>query len=209
MSVPYSARARSTTRTRTHDLRRDIGRHGLIDTVSPSLHSLFSSCASSFVVRRMYLPYIGCLTSRSIETATVLSILLLTTLPVSSRCPGMGAAPRSAAAVSVVCTSDITISPCASRNLSTGSRRPRQITFRCAGGKSSTHLLGEHRLNARNVLTHLRKLIRLRGLARGARHAQVELFAAQLEKLLAEILGFLAAQIFRFHVRTFMPGLGA
>src|SRR5271169_1628448 len=99
MSAPYSARARSTTRTNTHDLRRDIGRHGLMETVSPSLHSLFSSCASSFVVRRMYLPYIGCLTSRSTDTATVLSILLLTTLPVSKRCPGTGAAPGAAAGV--------------------------------------------------------------------------------------------------------------
>src|SRR5271170_172302 len=112
MSVPYSARARSTTRTSTHDLRRDIGRHGLIETVSPSLHSLFSSCASNFVVRRTYLPYMGCLTRRSTDTATVLSILLLTTLPVSSRCPGTGAAPAAAgcsAVAGVVCTSvDIT-----------------------------------------------------------------------------------------------------
>src|SRR5580658_5335850 len=113
MSVPYSARARSTTRTSTHDLRRDMGRHGLIDTVSPSLHSLPSSCASSLVVRRTYLPYVGCLTSRSTETAMVLSILLLTTLPVSSRCPGTGAAGCAAAAgtsaVSLACTTvDIT-----------------------------------------------------------------------------------------------------
>src|ERR1017187_6841754 len=81
MSVLYSARARSTTRTSTQDLRRDIGRHGLIDTVSPSLHSLFASCASSLVVRRTYLPYVGCFTRRSTDTAIVLSILLLTTLP--------------------------------------------------------------------------------------------------------------------------------
>src|ERR1700675_4054234 len=89
--VSYSARARSTTRTSIHDLRRDIGRQGLIDTVSPSLHSLLSSCARRLVVRRMYLPYIGCLTRRSTETAMVLSILVLTTLPVSKRCPGTGA----------------------------------------------------------------------------------------------------------------------
>src|SRR6195256_4011145 len=109
MSAPYSARARSTTRTSTHDLRRDIGRHGLIETVSPSLHSLFSSCASSLVVRRMYLPYIGCLTRRSTDTATVLSILLLTTLPVSKRCPGTGATPAVGAALvssTVVSVSD-------------------------------------------------------------------------------------------------------
>src|SRR5882757_1261726 len=95
--VSYSARARSTTRTSIHDLRRDIGRHGLIDTVSPSLHSLPSSCASNLVVRRMYLPYMGCLTRRSTDTAMVLSILLLTTLPVSNRCPGTGATPAAGA----------------------------------------------------------------------------------------------------------------
>src|SRR5882757_248118 len=109
MSVLYSARARSTTRTSIHDLRRDIGRHGLIDTVSPSLHSLPSSCASNFVVRRTYLPYMGCLTRRSTETAMVLSILLLTTLPVSRRCPGMGATPGAGAALvssTVVSVSD-------------------------------------------------------------------------------------------------------
>src|SRR5450631_2568842 len=105
MSVLYSARARSTTRTSIHDLRRDIGRHGLIDTVSPSLHSLFASCASSLVVRRMYLPYIGCFTKRSTETAMVLSILLLTTLPVSKRCPGTGVAP----ATTSVSTTEVSV----------------------------------------------------------------------------------------------------
>src|SRR5258708_19694681 len=72
---------------------------------------------------------------------------------------------------------------------------------RCAGKKSFTHLR-EHRLYARNVLTHLRKLIRLRALSRGAGHAQIELFAAQLEQLLPEIFGRLRAQVFCLHVRT-------
>src|SRR5580698_7485067 len=103
MSVLYSARARSITRTSIQDLRRDSGRHGLIDTVSPSRHSFLSSCARSLVVRRMYLPYVGCFTRRSTDTAMVLSILLLTTLPVSKRCPGTGAAPAGAA--SLDCTS--------------------------------------------------------------------------------------------------------
>ena len=56
-----------------------------IETMSPSRHSPFSSCASSFVVRRMYLPYAACLIERSISTAIVFCILLLTTLPVSVR----------------------------------------------------------------------------------------------------------------------------
>ena len=38
------------------------------------------------------------MTMRSTDTAMVLSILLLTTLPVSRRCPGTGAAPGAAAA---------------------------------------------------------------------------------------------------------------
>src|SRR5712675_474660 len=119
MSVLYSARARSTTRTSIHDLRRDIGRHGLIDTVSPSLHSLPSSCASNFVVRRTYLPYMGCLTRRSTETAMVLSILLLTTLPVSRRCPGTGATPAVGAVSSTVVSvsDDINISMRYAQNL--------------------------------------------------------------------------------------------
>src|ERR1700693_4344735 len=163
MSILYSARARSTTRTSIHDFRRDIGRHGLIDTVSPSLHSLPSSCASNLVVRRTYLPYMGCLTRRSTETAMVLSILLLTTLPVSSRCPGTGAAPGArcaspgwAAPASVDCTSlDITNSPGASRRIYGVDVTPT-YRARFAGRQSWTHLgLGEHRLHTRNVLTHL------------------------------------------------------
>src|ERR1700720_3268942 len=62
--------------------------------------------------------------------------------------------------------------------------------------------LGKHRLHTRNVLTHLCKLIRLRGLAGGARHAQIELLAAQLEQLLSESLWRLRTQILGLHVRT-------
>src|SRR5258708_7555005 len=144
--VSYSGRARSTTRTSIHDLRRDIGRHGLIDTVSPSLHSLLSSCASSFVVRRTYFPYMGCLTRRSTETAMVLSILLLTTLPVSRRCPGTGVGPGVGAALvsSTVVSAASPLAcigvdikpyllsmrfaqfPCASRNLQRGRSDPVQ-----------------------------------------------------------------------------------
>src|SRR5882757_8776229 len=137
----------------------------------------------------------------------VLSILLLTTLPMSKRCPATGAAPGAAA--SVDCASvDITNSscasrrfPCASRNVQRGRNDPVRLNSCNKSEKSFTHLR-KHRLYARNVLTHLRKLIRLRRLARGTGHAQIELFAAQLEKLLAEILGLLRAQVFRLHVRT-------
>src|SRR5277367_3501004 len=107
MSVLYSARARSITRTSIQDLRRDSGRHGLIDTVSPSRHSLLASCARSLVVRRMYLPYVGCFTRRSTDTAMVLSILLLTTLPVSKRWPGVGAVVGSASFSAVGLVVDI------------------------------------------------------------------------------------------------------
>src|ERR1700723_4680805 len=143
----------------------------------------------------------------------VLSILLLTPLPVSKRCPGTGAAP--AAAVFVYCASvEITNSscasrrfPCASRNFSCASRnfqRGQSGPARSCVGKSKksfTHL-GQHRLYARNVLTHLRKLIGLRRLSGRPGHPQIELFTAQLEKLLAEILRRLGAQIFGLHVRT-------
>src|SRR3984893_9425790 len=99
MSILYSAPARSKTRNNIHDFKRGIGRHALMATVSPSLHSLPSSCASSFVVRGTYFPYMGCLTRRSTDTAMVLSILLLTTLPVSRRCPGTGVGPGVGAAL--------------------------------------------------------------------------------------------------------------
>src|SRR5690606_21242614 len=72
----------STTR---HDLRFESGRHSLIATVSPVRHALSSSWAMIFVVRRMYLPYIGWRTSRSTATVTLLSILSLITRPTTLR----------------------------------------------------------------------------------------------------------------------------
>ena len=69
------------SRRRATFLRLLIGRHSTIATVSPSRHAPSSSCAMSFVVRRMNLPYAGCLTSRSTDTVTLFCILLLTTRP--------------------------------------------------------------------------------------------------------------------------------
>src|SRR5882757_976866 len=107
---------------------------------------------------------------RSTETVMVLSILLLTTLPMSKRCPATGTAP---AAASVVCASvDITVSPGAARRIYGVDATPT-YRARCAGKRSFTHL-GKHRLYARNVLAHLRKLIRFRRLTRGTGHAQIE-----------------------------------
>src|SRR5690349_16301994 len=85
MAAPYasvSTGARSTISTTRHDLRLLIGRHSTIATVSPARHVPSSSCAMTFVVRRMNLPYAGCLTRRSIDTVTLFCILLLTTRPI-------------------------------------------------------------------------------------------------------------------------------
>src|SRR5690606_20852539 len=54
--------ARSTISTRAQLLRFDSGRVCRIVTRSPTRASLFSSCASSLVLRRTNFPYIGCLT---------------------------------------------------------------------------------------------------------------------------------------------------
>src|SRR5690606_13494771 len=55
-----------------------------ISTVSPSLHSLFSSCAVYFFVFKTNLPYIGCFILIVSLTTIVFSILLLETTPILS-----------------------------------------------------------------------------------------------------------------------------
>src|SRR5690606_545925 len=55
-----------------------------ISTVSPSLHSLFSSCAVYFFVFNTNLPYIGCFILIVSLTTIVFSILLLETTPILS-----------------------------------------------------------------------------------------------------------------------------
>src|SRR5664279_264991 len=61
------------------------GRPSWISTRSAAFASLFSLCAWYLLERTMILSYIGCLTRRSIRTVTVLSILSLTTRPISVR----------------------------------------------------------------------------------------------------------------------------
>src|ERR1700742_751330 len=78
--------ARVTISTTRQFLVLDFGAHSAMRTVSPSLHSLFSSCAWTFVDRRTILPYSGCCTWRSSSTVTVFCILLLTTRPSIVRC---------------------------------------------------------------------------------------------------------------------------
>src|SRR5690625_7254648 len=56
-----------------------------METVSPAFAWFASSWACSLVERLTYLPYSGCRSRRSIMTTMDLSILSLTTLPVSVR----------------------------------------------------------------------------------------------------------------------------
>src|SRR5262249_53858419 len=60
------------------------GRVSVMATLSPILASFFSSCARKVDVRRWVFPYSGSRTCRSIATFTVLSILSLTTTPVTT-----------------------------------------------------------------------------------------------------------------------------
>src|SRR5580765_1301468 len=81
----YAARAFSSSLAIRHALVLESGRHSSISTRSPSPHSFFSSWAWYFFERVRIFPYIGCVTRRSTRTVTVLSILSLTTRPVSVR----------------------------------------------------------------------------------------------------------------------------
>ena len=89
IAATSSIRPFSTTRTNAQRFVRDIGRDSTISTRSPMCDSLFSSCTWQIVLRRTYLPYRGCLTSRGISTRRVLAVLSLVTIPVSTRL-GMG-----------------------------------------------------------------------------------------------------------------------
>src|SRR5579884_2736025 len=67
----------------TQRLRALSGRLSAMATRSPTFASFFSSWARNVEVRRCVLPYSGSRTWRSIATFTVLSILSLTTTPVT------------------------------------------------------------------------------------------------------------------------------
>src|SRR5690606_35556190 len=66
----------------------------------------------------------------------------------------------------------------------------------------SPALFAHHGLHARDAAADFRKLIRLRRLARSARHAEIELLAAKLDELLLQIRGRLLSQFFRVHCLT-------
>src|SRR6218665_175963 len=70
--------------TNLHLLLLLKGLVSVIKTVSPSVHSLFSSCAVYFFVFKTNLPYIGCFTLVVSLTTIVFSILLLETIPILS-----------------------------------------------------------------------------------------------------------------------------
>ena len=65
-----------------HLLVLDMGLVSITSTISPTVHSLFSSCTCSFILLFITLPNSGCLKLSSMATTMVLSILVLTTLPV-------------------------------------------------------------------------------------------------------------------------------
>src|SRR5215470_5337214 len=94
-------------------------------TKSPSLQLPASACASSLVVRRMNLPYVGCLIRRSISTAMVFCILVLTTRPVRVR------APLTSTLLSSALTSCLRPGPCAAAAASSSRAR-------CCGARPRT-----------------------------------------------------------------------
>src|SRR5262245_10933133 len=74
----------STISTKRQFLVLLSGRVSMIVTVSPILHSFFSSCATNLEVLFTNLPYFGCFTLRITATTIDLFILLLVTIPVFS-----------------------------------------------------------------------------------------------------------------------------
>src|SRR5690606_9853251 len=76
--------ASSITSTSLKRLSLDSGRVSMIFTTSPILAVLFSSCALYFFVYLIRLWYKSCFLYVSTATTIVLSILSLTTLPIST-----------------------------------------------------------------------------------------------------------------------------
>src|SRR5262245_15460552 len=131
-----------------------------------------------FVVRRMNLPYAGCLIRRSTETVTLLFILLLTTRPMVLR----------TTLVSLVCSALIPFSSFSPNPLFHYFCWPLLLLALVPNG-----------LQPRDVLAHLAVLVGLRALTRDRLHPQVELLAPQLEELFAELLVGQVSQLFRLH----------
>src|SRR5690606_23545288 len=69
----------------TQLLSLETGRDSWIETMSPTLHALVSSCALYFFERRTVFLNKGCVKRRSTRTTTVLSLLSLTTVPCKTR----------------------------------------------------------------------------------------------------------------------------
>src|SRR5690606_26973964 len=80
--LDYCACAASTT---TQRLSLEIGFDSSMNTTSPTLCWLFSSCALYFLVMRTVFFMTGCVKRRSTLTTTVLSFLSLTTVPCNTR----------------------------------------------------------------------------------------------------------------------------
>jgi hypothetical protein len=73
--------ALANTFSTRHLLRALRGRVSTIRTRSPTLHTLFSSCARNFEVLRRIFLYRRCCTRLSTATATVFCICVLVTMP--------------------------------------------------------------------------------------------------------------------------------
>ena len=76
---------RDDVRFQETQIRAISGAYDPVVTVSPTWHSLFSSCTWHTVRRRRNLPYFGCRTSRSISTRRVFCILSPVTRPMICR----------------------------------------------------------------------------------------------------------------------------
>src|ERR1017187_7616896 len=82
LSVYYLAFSITSTK-RQHFVLLN-GRVSIIRTVSPIVHSFFSSCATNLEVLFKNFPYLACFTLRSTATTIDFSILLLVTTPTFS-----------------------------------------------------------------------------------------------------------------------------
>src|SRR5262245_20451173 len=82
IQIRYCACASVTT---TQRLSLEIGFDSWMNTVSPTLQALFSSCALYFFVKRTVFFITGCVKRRSTLTTTVFSFLSLTTVPCRMR----------------------------------------------------------------------------------------------------------------------------